>query len=336
MPTNPDLPLVSIITPSYNQGPFLENCLRSVLAQDYPAFEYLVVDGGSQDGSLEIIRRYADRLAWWVSEPDAGQAQAINKGMARAKGEIVAWLNSDDLYLPGAIWSAVSALQAHPQAGMAYADAISIDAQGNPLNTLSFPDWGLEELAGFRIICQPAVFIRRTALDLAGYLDESYQFLLDHQLWIRLALNAPVVHISALWAAARYHSGAKNVAQASGFGREAFRILEWMETVPELASLIARNRRRVLAGAHRLNARYLLDGGQPGPALRAYGRALYLWPTFALLHWRRMLYAVFRLLFGESRARFFLGANRERQLRAAQGLANLPGSGTWPGLTGQI
>ncbi len=112
----PDLPRVSIITPSYNQARFIEQTIQSVLSQDYPNLEYLIVDGGSSDGSLEIIRRYSSQLAWWVSEPDHGQTDAINKGFAHAHGEIFAWLNSDDTYLPGAVTHAVAALQAHPQA----------------------------------------------------------------------------------------------------------------------------------------------------------------------------------------------------------------------------
>jgi hypothetical protein len=285
-------PLVSIITPSYNQAAYLEHTLLSVLEQDYSPIEYLVVDGASTDNSPDIIRHYADRLAWWVSEPDSGQADAINKGLKRARGEIVAWLNSDDLYLPGAVTQAVAALQALPELGMVFGDAITIDAGGQPINKLIFGNWGLEELVRFRIICQPAVFMRRSALEAAGNLDLSYHLLLDHQLWIRIARMAPVRHIPALWAADRHHPDAKNVALAENFGQEALQILDWMQAQPGLAGLIASERSRVLGGVYRLSARYLLDGGQPRAALHSYWQALRTWPAFALKHWHRMLYAM--------------------------------------------
>lgn len=284
--------LVSIITPSYNQVRYLEQTIQSVLAQGYPQLEYIIVDGGSTDGSLETIRNYADRLAWWVSEPDSGQADAINKGMQRAKGEIVAWLNSDDLYLPEAISGAVKALEANPAAGMVFGDAITIDEQGAELNPLVFGDWGLRELMRFRIICQPAVFMRRGALEEAGYLDPSFHFLLDHLLWVRIAQRTPVCHVASSWAAARHHPAAKNVSQAAGFGQEAFRILGWMEGQPDLQPRLHADRRRIEAGAYRLNARYLLDGGQPAASLHSYLQALWRSPRFTLQHWRRMLYAI--------------------------------------------
>ncbi len=285
-------PLVSIITPSYNQAAYLEETIHSVLAQDYPRLEYIVVDGSSSDGSVEIIRRYADRLAWWVSEPDNGQAEAINKGMARARGEIVAWLNSDDLYLPGAVAAAVRALQRDPQAGMVFGDAQTIDARGRPLNALTFGDWGLPELMRFHIICQPAVFMRRAVWEKAGGLAPEFHYLLDHHLWLRIAERDAVRHVPQSWALARHHPLAKNVAQAAAFAQEIMRLVAWMPTRTGLAARYEADRRRILGGAYRLAARYLLDGGLPGGALRAYALATWYWPRYALQHAHRMAYAL--------------------------------------------
>ena len=304
------MPLVSIITPSYNQAAYLEQTIQSVLQQDYPHIEYILVDGGSTDGSLEIIHNYADQFAYWVSEPDSGQAEAINKGFSHARGEIVAWLNSDDLYLPGAISQAVAALQADPQLGMVYADAITIDASGQVLTELKFADYGLLDLMGFRIICQPAVFMRRTTLEKAGILDTTYHFLLDHHLWLRLAQQAPIQHVNATWAAARHHPGAKNVAQAAGFGKEAFRILTWMTTQPGFAPLVASHHQRIEAGAYRLQARYLLDGGFPGGALQSYVQAFWRSPRFTLQHWHRIIYAGLSLLGAKGLASWYYRLKR--------------------------
>src|SRR5512136_2224736 len=125
------LPTVSIITPSFNQAHFIEETIRSVLAQDYPNLEYIIVDGGSTDGSVEIIQKYAGHLAWWVSEKDKGHADALNKGFAHARGDILAWLNSDDTYYPGAVAEAVTYLQSHPETGMVYGDADLTDNAGH-------------------------------------------------------------------------------------------------------------------------------------------------------------------------------------------------------------
>jgi len=276
------MPLVSIITPSFNQASYLEQTIQSVLSQDYPRIEYLVVDGASTDGSVDIIKKYADRLAYWVSEKDSGQAEAINKGMARAQGEIVAWLNSDDTYLPGAVSAAVKAFDANPEAVLVYADMLAVNERGQTTNKLKVQQLTLEDLLCFQIIGQPAVFMRRAAFEHAGGLDLTFHFLLDHLLWIRIAQQGRIVHVNQTWSAARYHAAAKNRAKASEFGREAFRILESVERDDHLAPVLAKVSRRATASAQRVDARYLLDGGQPAAALKAWTRALVIHPPTAL------------------------------------------------------
>lgn len=274
--------LVSIITPSFNQAAFLQQTLNSVLQQDHHDLEYLVVDGGSRDGSVDIIRQSASRLAWWVSEPDAGQADAINKALAHARGEVVAWLNSDDYYLPGTVRAAARVFQVHPDAVLVYGNMLAVDEANRITNKLVYQQVSLEDLMCFRIIGQPAAFIRRSALEAVGGLDTSLHMLLDHQLWIRLATVGRMIHVGETWAAARYHPRAKNRASARDFGREAFRILEWMSKEPSLAPVFPDVRNRARASAHRVDARYLVDGGLPLEALKAWLRALLLHPPTAL------------------------------------------------------
>jgi hypothetical protein len=180
----------------------------------------------------------------------------------------------------------------------------------------------------FRIICQPAVFMRRQTLETAGFLDPSFHFMLDHHLWLRMARTAPIQHVPGWWAAARHHRQAKNIAQAAGFGAETMRILNWMCSRAEFAAEVEKDRRRIEAGAHRLNARYLLDGDLPGRALREYGRALRLNPGFALQHWHRVIYAALSLVGAKGLARWYFQLRRDRR----PDLSGIPGLAGWPGL----
>lgn len=285
-------PLVSIVTPSYNQAAFLEAAIKSVLDQKYPNLEYLIADGKSTDGSVEIIKKYADRLAWWVSEADQGQADAINKGLKRARGEIIAWLNSDDLYLPGAFHTVVKYFQDHPQVGLVFGDLLALDEHGEQINTLRYGDYSLQDLMAFRIIGQPAVFFRKEVLLQAGSLDLSYQYLLDHQLWIRMAGITKIQHIPQFLAAARYHAGAKNVAAAEKFGEEAYRIVDWMRTFEKTKTIFPTIERKVEAGACLIDGRYLLDGGKGWAAFKAYMRSICYHPATGFREFHRMLYAL--------------------------------------------
>lgn len=274
--------LVSVVTPSYNQSAFLPQTIRSVLDQDHQELEYLIVDGGSSDGSVEIIREFAGRLAWWVSEPDAGQAEAINKGLAHAHGEIFAWLNSDDFYLPGAVSAAVAAFETHPDVVFVYGNMQAVDENNGLINVFDFDQLSLEDLLCFQIIGQPAVFMRRSAVEAVGGLNPDFHLLLDHQLWIRLARRGPILHLAHTLSAARYHAGAKNRALAAQFGREAFQLLEWIKQDPNLSPVLMQVLPRARAAAHRVDARYLIDSGQPREALRAWLRALSYHPATAL------------------------------------------------------
>ena len=208
------LPLVSIITPSYNQVRFLEETILSVLAQDYPRIEYIIIDGGSTDGSVQIIQHYAERLAGWVSERDKGQTEALNKGFARATGEIFAWLNSDDTYLPGAVSEAVNFLTAHPEAGMVYGDANLIDEHGEVIGQFPARQTDLRRmLRGSVHIPQQTAFFRARLWQQVGPLDLSFYFAMDYDLWVRLAKVAPLIYEPRLWANFRLHGEGKSIAR---------------------------------------------------------------------------------------------------------------------------
>ena len=209
-----ELPCVSIVTPSYNQARFLEQTIQSVLGQDYPNLEYFVMDGGSTDGSLEIIQRYAPRLAGWVCEKDRGQTDALNKGFARATGQILAWLNSDDTYEPGAVSAAVAALTSRPDAAAIYGEANFIDENGRVIGRFPAAQTDLPRLRrGYVHVPQQATFFRGDLWRAIGPLDPSFYFAMDYDLWVRLAGRGPLVYLPGqVWANFRLHSGAKTIA----------------------------------------------------------------------------------------------------------------------------
>jgi glycosyltransferase involved in cell wall biosynthesis len=182
------------------------------LDQDYPNIEYILVDGGSSDGSTEIIRRFSDRLAWWVSEKDRGQTDAINKGFARAKGEILAWLNSDDTYQPHAIAEAVGVLRDRPEVGLIYGDANFIDEKGRVIGRFPAAQTDYRRLRqGYVHIPQQASFWRANLWRKVGPLDPSFYFAMDYDLWVRLAALALVKYTPRLWANFRLHTQGKTI-----------------------------------------------------------------------------------------------------------------------------
>src|SRR5581483_4346971 len=204
-----ELPLVTIVTPSYNQAPYLEETIQSVLSQDYPRLEYIIIDGGSTDGSVNIIKKYESRLAYWVSEPDAGQSDAMNKGWRRAHGAIVAFLNSDDTYTPGAIRICAEYLYQHPHVGMTHGECHWIDASGRPIGLIQATPFTLGDLLLQCRIAQPSTFIRKAVLDDVGLLDPNMQWLMDYELWVRIALKYPIACVPGIFANFRIHPTSK-------------------------------------------------------------------------------------------------------------------------------
>ena len=184
-----NLPKISIVTCSYQQARFLERTIRSVLDQGYPNLEFIVIDGASTDGSVEIIKKYADRLAYWISEPDNGQAGAINKGLKRATGQIVGWLNSDDTLAPGSLMRIGRYFASHPRVDLLYGHVFRIDADDRILRRLGAVQTSAHELINLNrnIFAQPGTTWRRRIHDRIGYLDESLHLTLDADWWIRVA-----------------------------------------------------------------------------------------------------------------------------------------------------
>lgn len=231
------LPLVSIVTPSFNQADYLDATIKSVLEQSYPHIEYIVIDGGSTDGSVDVIQKYASNSAqaavpgggkqfkhsinFWVSEQDKGQTDAINKGFAKAKGDIFAWINSDDTYAnPNAVADAMNFLITHPDIAMVYADCNFIDEQGKIIGKFASRQTDYAKLrTGYVHIPQQTMFFRAKYWKELGPLDPSFYFAMDYDLWVRIAKHAPIQYLPGkIWANFRIHTSSKtNVNDERGW-----------------------------------------------------------------------------------------------------------------------
>jgi len=219
-------PKVSIVTPSFNQGQFLEEAIRSVLLQGYPNLEYIIIDGVSRDNSVAVIRKYEPWLAWWASEPDNGQADAINKGFRRATGEFLGWLNSDDRLAPGAINSLVTAFLVRPEAELLYGDNECGGENGTPAfvrrgERLPFSDM----LRTLRVaVPQPGSLWRRSLLDKVGLLDTRWQVVLDREFFVRAGLRCRMEYLPGVLAFFRRHAASKSMAWQR----------QWMVEIPRM------------------------------------------------------------------------------------------------------
>ncbi|MCP3901996.1 MAG: glycosyltransferase [Planctomycetes bacterium] len=199
---------LTVVTPSLNQAPYLRQCLDSVLDQGHEGVQHLVIDGGSTDGTVEILESYGDAITW-LSRPGLGQSASLNEGFRRADGEIIGWLNTDDYYLPGAFDHALACLDAHPDAGMIYGRGTIADEDGTPLRPYPTFELTIDDFRRMCHVCQPSVFLRRRVLDSVGLLNERLDLCMDYEWWLRIMQQAPAVFYDQTTAVLRCYGDTK-------------------------------------------------------------------------------------------------------------------------------
>jgi glycosyltransferase involved in cell wall biosynthesis len=288
-----------MVIPSYNQGAFLEECLQSVLDQSHPRTEVIVIDGGSTDSSCEILGRYERRLDFWVSEPDRGQAHAVNKGWARAKGDVLGWLNSDDRLEAGALEAVAAAWAEHTGAALVYGDVQEIDPQGDALSVKKMDGFGLRSLLLGKNMGQPGVFIPKATYAAVGDLEEDLHYALDFEYFLRVWTAFPRggAHIPKIVASSRVWKAAKTIHQGRRFGGEYRKVLEAYFSRPDLSEEIRSLRRKSLSrSVYFRQARILLRAGKVREGLGDLIRAVLL--EGSPLEAARLVVSAFRALPG--------------------------------------
>jgi glycosyltransferase involved in cell wall biosynthesis len=222
-----DLPRISIVTPSFNQAAFIERTICSVLDQNYPNLEYIIIDGGSTDDSVELIRRYEKYLAFWVSEKDRGQSHAINKGLKIATGDWVAWQNSDDIFYPGAFKSLANAARKNSKSTLIIGNMNMIDEQGDVINDLKYVTPTYESLlAEGMVLTNQAAFWRRSIHEKIGYLKEDLHYGFDFEWFLRILQYGRATHVNKTWGGLRMHSQTKTSQFQMLFDKEYAEIRE--------------------------------------------------------------------------------------------------------------
>ncbi len=286
---DPSLPLVSIVTPSYNQGRFIRESINSVLTQDYPNIEYWVIDGGSTDQTLAVLRAHEhDPRFHWLSEPDKGQSDAINKGWRRCRGDVLTWLCSDDVYCPGAIGDQIAYLLATPSVGAVYSDALVIDAGGAVLRKDWARPFSVPELLRIDFIPQATTFLRRDLIEQTGTLDVSLHYSMDYDYWLRASLHHLFAYRSAEIARYRLHPDSKGVSQILRYNDEMVRVINRFFDQPDIPPPLCRKRRAVYADLILLIGTNYARTGQRRQALAYVAKARALRP--------RMFWLLLRVL----------------------------------------
>lgn len=275
------LPLVSVITPTYNQADFLKDTLESVLAQDYPRIEYLVLDDGSTDETPQILAEYSDRVAS-ERQTNRGQTPTINTGWERAQGDILTWLNSDDTFLPGAVTTAVNYLQEHPDVGIVFGDCMFTRADGAAIERSK--DRTGFDYRDFVLQCenpipQPSAFIRRAVIDDVGLLDPSYYYFMDWDFWLRAGIRHQIAYFPELLSTYRLHQESKTVAQAARAAPELEYMYQKFFARTDLPADLRALEPRAMANMFFTSGGYYLEGGDPAAARRMGFKALQASPS---------------------------------------------------------
>ena len=279
MPDGNPWPRVSIVTPSFNQGVYLEETIRSVLLQGYPNLEYWVMDGGSSDQSEEILHRYAPWLAGWVSEKDGGQSDAINKGWSRGTGDFLSWINSDDVLLPGAIFNGIQFFENHPETGFVYGDLEHIDQSGKFLHFQTYRDFDLiETIRECRWISQPGNLFRRSILSQTGLLDPNLYFLMDFDFWIKAGFVTKFGYLRIPLARFREHADAKTASKIYLAAREIGGIYDRVYSRKDLPDDLVRQRKRALSSSAWYSALCFYSANQLNDALGQLINSIRLYP----------------------------------------------------------
>jgi glycosyltransferase involved in cell wall biosynthesis len=296
-----NLPLVSIITPAYNQGIFLRDTIESVLSQDYPNIELLVLNDGSTDNTEEILKEYTGRIKW-ETQTNMGQTLTINKGWRQTTGEIITWLNSDDTYLPGAVKAGVDYLLQHPETGIVFADSVFTEADGTHLErTRPVPTFNYKDFVANceNPISQPSSFIRRSVMEKAGELDPHYYYFMDWDFWLRAGLYCKIDHIDGVWSTYRLHAESKSVAQSAKAAPE----LEYMYNKfffrADLPLEIISVKKKAMMNMYFSCGGYYLRGNDSKNAARMAGKAIA--PDFWGLRSPKMLHKFIYCRYGNSK-----------------------------------
>ncbi len=310
-PNTEKLPLVSVVTPAYNQATFLRDTLESVLGQDYPRIEYLVLDDGSTDETAEILHQYDGKILW-ESHANLGQTATINKGWKRLTGDILTWLNSDDTYLPGAVSKAVDYLARHPDVGVVFGETQDTLADGTPVGTFK-PKRGFD-YEDFVLRCenpipQPSAFIRRSVIEDVGDLDTYYYYFMDWDFWLRAGLRHRIGYIPETLSTYRLHADSKTVSQARRAAPELERMYRKYFGRDDLPAHIRRLEARAMANMYFTSGGYYLKGEDRVAAARVARQAVNCDPWLLLrsrgLH--KFLYCVFgaTYLYRNSRSAYY-------------------------------